>query len=47
MGEYLITLYDTPMKEELMIASIENTIYSNPVGFMSKSQGQSEQSYLY
>ena len=47
MGEYLITLYDTPMKEELMIASIENTIYWNPVGFMSKSQGQSEQSYLY
>ena len=32
MGEYLITLYNIPMKEELMSASIESPIDWDTVG---------------
>ena len=34
MGEYLITLYNMPMKEELMGVFIENPIGWYPVGSM-------------
>ena len=46
MGEYLITIYNIPMKEQLMSDLIENPIDWYHVGYMPKSHVQSEQSYL-
>ena len=36
MGEYVIKLYNIPMKEELMSALIENPVGYYSVGSMSK-----------
>ena len=41
MGEYLITLYKIPIKEELMIYSIENTIDRDSVVSIPTIQVQS------